>query len=527
MHSKRGNRTSRDTIRPGKDGTVFPVSLAASQIRDESGESTGSAAVLNDVTAQKQAFEAAQRMAAIVESSDDAIIGMTLAGIVTSWNPAAERMLGYSSEEIIGKLIHLLSPSDRSHEMKAILAKITAGQHVDHLETIRLRKDGTPITVSISVSPIRDVDGAIVGASMIARDVTEQKQAAENARSLTAAEDLVRGVLASASIGIALADLDGSFRVVNRSLCDLLGYDEAWFLARRIRDMVHPDDLEGALQERTRLITGPSDKSATTLRLVRADGATVWVRRVAVLLPGGDGQPDLFMVQVEDITAEHEAQEALAYQAFHAPLTGLHNRAWIQDILAVDLRAAKRQGTAVGALLVDLDNFQIVNESLSHGAGDEVLSTVADRITAALHPGDRVGRFGGDEFAIVVHDVQDGLEIEHCAERVSAAIAADLLVRGHRIMPTASIGIATSTSTSTAESLLRDADSALSSAKATGRGGWHFFDDQMHAHALADARPCARPLHRRGPVAWRGHLGPVRRVLPAHRGPGRRSRGRT
>src|SRR5665647_1107860 len=223
MHSKRGNRTSRDTIRHGKDGTVFPVSLAASQIRDESDESTGSAAVLNAVTAQKQAFEAAQRMAAIVESSDDAIIGMTLAGIVTSWNPAAERMLG-SSEEIIGKLIHLLSPSDRSHEMKAILAKITAGQHVDHLETIRQRKDGTPITVSISVSPIHDVDRAIVGASTIARDVTEQKQAAENARSLTAAEDLVRSVLASASIGIALADLDGSFRVVNQSLCDLLGY---------------------------------------------------------------------------------------------------------------------------------------------------------------------------------------------------------------------------------------------------------------------------------------------------------------
>ena len=133
---------------------MFPVSLTASQIRDESGESTGSAAVLNDVTAQKQAFEAAQRMATIVERSDDAIIGMTLAGIVTSWNPAAERMLGYSGEEIIGELIHLLSPSDRSHEMKAILAKITAGQHVDRLETIRLRKDGTPVTVSISVSPI-------------------------------------------------------------------------------------------------------------------------------------------------------------------------------------------------------------------------------------------------------------------------------------------------------------------------------------------------------------------------------------
>ena len=163
-----------------------------------------------------------------------------------------------------------------------------------------------------------------------------------------------------------------SFRMVNRSLCELLGYEEAWFLARRIRDMVHPDDLEEALQERTRLITGPSDKSATKLRPVRADGATVWVRRV-------------------------------------------------------------------GALFGDLDNFRVVNESLGHGAGDEVLAIVADRIVAALQPGDRVGRFGGDEFVIVVHDLQDGLAVEHCAERVSASIAADLQVRGHRIVPTASM----------------------------------------------------------------------------------------
>ena len=311
------------------------------------------------------------------------------------------------------------------------------------------------------------------------------RQAAESARSLVAAEDLVRTVMASAPIGIALADLDGSFRVVNRSLCDLLGYDEAYFLAHRLPDFVHPDDAEEALQARARVIAGASNMGAGKLRLVRADGATVWVRRVTVLLPGGDGQANLLMVQVEDITAEHEAQEALTYQAFHDPLTGLHNRAWILDILAVDLRAAKRLGHLVVALFVDLDNFKVVNDSLGHAAGDEVLATVADRIVAGLRPGDRVGRFGGDEFVIVLQDVQDVLEVERCAERVSASIATDLQVRGHRIVPTASIGIATSASTSTPESLLRDADSALSRAKANGRASWHFFDDAMHAQALA------------------------------------------
>src|SRR5665811_973725 len=316
--------------------------------------------------------------------------------------------------------------------------------------------------------------------------MTEARKAAHSARSLTAAEDLVRTVMASASIGIALADLDGSFRVVNRSLRDLLGYDEAWFLAHRVRDMVHPDDVEETLRARDRVLAGSSDTSK--LRLVRADGATVWVRRVSVLLRDKDGQPNLLMVQVEDITTEHEAQEALAYQAFHDPLTGLHNRAWILDILAVDLRAAKHLGHPVGALFVDLDNFKVVNDSLGHAAGDEVLATVADRIVAALRPGDRVGRFGGDEFVIVlqdVHDVHDVLEVERCAERVSASIAVDLQVRGHRIVPTASIGIATSTSTSTPESLLHDADSALSRAKANGRASWHFFDEAMHAQALA------------------------------------------
>jgi diguanylate cyclase (GGDEF)-like protein len=175
----------------------------------------------------------------------------------------------------------------------------------------------------------------------------------------------------------------------------------------------------------------------------------------------------------------------LTYQAFHDPLTGLHNRAWILDILAVDLRAAKRLGHSVGTLFVDLDNFKIVNDSLGHAAGDEVLAAVANRIVAVLRPGDRVGRFGGDEFVIVVQDIQDVLEVERCAERVSASIATDLQVQGHRIVPTASIGIATSASTSTPESLLRDADSALSRAKADGRARWHLFGDEMHAQALA------------------------------------------
>jgi diguanylate cyclase (GGDEF)-like protein/PAS domain S-box-containing protein len=477
-----------ETIRVRKDGTAFPVSLTVSPILDVDGTVIGATAIPRDVTETRQAFEDAQRLAAVVKFSGEAIVSTSSDGIVTSCNPAAERLYGYSSEQMIGKSVILLSGGDSAEstgEVETALAKVAAGQSVVNFERIERRRDGTVFPASVTISPICDAAGAVVGTSAITRDVTEARTTAETARRLTAAEDLVRTVLASASIGIALADLDGSFRVVNRSLCDLLGYDEAWFLAHRLRDMVHPDDLEEALQARARVIAGAIDKSATKLRLVRADGATVWARRVAVLLHDKDGRANLIMFQVEDITAEYEAQEALTYQAFHDPLTGLHNRAWILDILAVDLRAAKRLGRTVGALFVDLDNFKVVNDSLGHAAGDEVLATVADRIVAGLRPGDRVGRFGGDEFVIVVQDLQDVLEVERCAERVSASIAVDLQVGGHRIVPTASIGIATSTSTSTTESLLRDADSALSRAKATGRASWRVFDEAMHAQAVA------------------------------------------
>jgi diguanylate cyclase (GGDEF)-like protein/PAS domain S-box-containing protein len=466
------------------DGSEFPADVSLSHTG--TGDDLLVIAAVRDMTARNEAEEGrrqADRMSAVIEFSGEAIISIAPDGIITSWNPAAEKLYGYTRQDIVGRSISLITPEGLADEVVAIQAKLRAGQPVENLETLRVRKDGTVITVSLTISPICDENGAVVGASAVARNVTEQEQTAQNARRMTAAEDLVRTVMASASIGIALAELDGSFRVVNQSLRDLVGYDEAWFLAHRVRDMVHPDDVEEVLRRRVRVLAGSSDTAK--VRLVRADGATVWVRRVSVLIRDGDGEPNLLMVQVEDITAEHEAQEALAYQAIHDPLTGLHNRPWILGILKADLRAAKRRGTSVGALFVDLDHFNVVNDSLGHAAGDEVMATVADRIVAALRPGDRVGRFGGDSFVIVVQEVRDVLDVERCAERVSASIAADLQVRGHRIVPTASIGIAVSTSTSTPESLLRDTDSALFRAKITGQGRWQFFDDAMHAQAVA------------------------------------------
>jgi diguanylate cyclase (GGDEF)-like protein/PAS domain S-box-containing protein len=419
----------------------------------------------------------------MIESSLDSLVAISPEGMITDANEATVTVTGIPRQQLIGTAFSdCFTDPEKANAIYQLVFE--RGMAVDYPLTMRHR-DGRLTEVLYNASVYRDAGGKVLGVFAAARDVTGQRQAAETARSLAAAEDLVRIVLASASVGIALADMDGAIRVVNASLCDLLGYDEAWFLAHLLDDVVHPDDLGEVVRRRARAFAGARDTSAVQLRLVRADGATVWVRRVAVLIPDRNGRPDLLMIQVEDITAEHEAHEALAYQAFHDPLTGLHNRAWILDILQVDLPAAKRGGTRLGALFVDLDNFKVINDSLGHAAGDEVLTLVADRIVSALRPGDRVGRIGGDEFVILVQDVRTVLDLERCAERVTASIAADLQVQGHRIVPTASIGIAVSTSTSTPESLLRESDSALFRAKDGGRARWQFFDAAMHAQAVA------------------------------------------
>jgi PAS domain S-box-containing protein len=168
-----------------QDGTQFPVDIALSHTDTEDGPLV--IAAVRDLTGRKTTEAAHQRseqLAAIVEHSDDAIIGKTLDGIITSWNPAAERMYGYSAQEITGKSIDLLSPPGQAGEMHAILARLRAGQPVERFEANRVRRDGSAITVSLTVSPIHDRDGAIIGASTIARDMTERWEASEAARSM-------------------------------------------------------------------------------------------------------------------------------------------------------------------------------------------------------------------------------------------------------------------------------------------------------------------------------------------------------
>jgi PAS domain S-box-containing protein len=174
---RRGERTEPfDTVRLRKGGGLVEISLSVSPIRTEEGEIIGVSTVARDITQRKRAEREALRLAAIVTSSDDAIVGKDLSGTITSWNRAAERMFGYTAEEVIGRSITVIIPPERLAEEDYVLGKVRAGVGIEHFETVRRRKDGTLIDISLTVSPIIDTEGRIVGASKIARDISERKQ---------------------------------------------------------------------------------------------------------------------------------------------------------------------------------------------------------------------------------------------------------------------------------------------------------------------------------------------------------------
>src|SRR4029079_4460126 len=165
-----------ETIRQRKDGSLVPISLTVSPVRDDSGTIIGASKVARDITDRKAADLASQRLTAVIESSDDAIVTKNLDSTITSWNHAAERMFGYTADEAIGRSVRMLIPAALQNEEDTVLARIRAGLTVDHFETTRLHKDGSEIIISLTVSPIRDDAGRVIGASKIARDITERSR---------------------------------------------------------------------------------------------------------------------------------------------------------------------------------------------------------------------------------------------------------------------------------------------------------------------------------------------------------------
>jgi PAS domain S-box-containing protein len=313
---RRGERIDHfETVRVAKDRSLVDVSLTISPIFGPSGAVVGASKIARNITERKRAREKDAYLAAIISSSSDAIIAKDLNGIITSCNESAERIYGYKAAELIGRPIHILIPAERYAEEDMILSKVRAGERVENLETVRITKDGRKVDISLSVSPIFDESGRVIGVAKVARDISEQKRLA---RALAAQQEYFRVTLSSIGDGVIASDEKGVVTFLNPAAEAMTGWPVEEALGNPLADVFR------IFNEKTgQPVENPADLVMRSGNVVGLANHTVLVHRNGTERPIADsaapirGTADAPMGAVlvfRDVTEERRAEDAIAEQ---------------------------------------------------------------------------------------------------------------------------------------------------------------------------------------------------------------------
>ena len=303
---RRGERIEHfETVRMTKAGRKLNVSLTISPVRDSEGRIIGASKIARDITGREQAEQSRNLLAAIVDSSDDAIVSKTLDGIISSWNKSAERMFGYTAEEAIGQHIALIIPPERHPEESDILARLRRGERIDHFQTARRRKDGTLIDVSLTISPVRDPSGRVIGASKVARDITAQKRAEKE---LLESEQRFRVITDASPIMVWMSGIDKRCYYFNKGWLDFVGRTLEQESGNGWAENVHPEDFDRCLQIYVRNFDARRPFEME-YRIRHHTGQYRWILDRGVPRYAADGTFEGYLGACLDIHSQKEAAE--------------------------------------------------------------------------------------------------------------------------------------------------------------------------------------------------------------------------
>ena len=513
-----------------KDGTVFSAEVMATVMPD--GKLLG---IIRDITERKHSELVATRLAAIVESSDDAIIGKDLNGIITSWNLGAERIFGYTAGEMVGTSVMRLIPADRQAEEDQILARLRRGDRLEHFETLRQTKDKQLIEVSITTSPIKDASGEIIGASKIARNIKvlkdRERQIARMSRLYSALSQCNQAILhcsgesellplicrdavefggmkmawigkpdkssgfilPAASFGSGTDYLDGIKISIDAEAPQGSGPIGTAFRTKTpiwCQDFQH-DPMTAAW--RVRAAKFDFNAAASLPLYCRGIVVGIFVLYSDAVNAFDDAAQHLLVEMAMDIsfaldrfhneTERRQEQARLSYLANFDVLTGLPNRIMLDEHLKFALSLAKRSNGHFAVMFDDIDHFKNINDALGHSCGDALLVTIAQRIRTVLREEDMVARMGGDEFILILPDC-DAQGAALVAQKLLQIVSEPYRIDQYDLNVTASIGIALYPDDGDdMESLSKSADTAMYRAKLEGRNGYRFFTTEMQALA--------------------------------------------
>ena len=421
----------------------------------------------------------AQRLRLILEATPSAMLMVDRSGHVVLVNAQAEDLFGIGRSRLLEMEVEDLIPqrSRAAHHTyrTRYLTSPSARPMGAGRDLYGLRGDGAEVPIEIGLNPIRIGDESFVLASVI--DISE-RLATQAALESVGRDSLRRSILASMPCSVVVTDLAGRILAANPATEVLLGYPEAELVGEPLGRLYSGTDQDGDAVDLAAGATGEERE----LDYRRRDGSSVAVGEVISPVLDDDGVVTGYLAVGFDITKRIEARDRVAYLASHDSLTGLPNRATLTRHLEEAIRTAERKGERVALLLLDVDHFKRVNDSLGHHVGDRLLLGLADRLRRTALDQDLVARLGGDEFVVVVCGLTGTDEVSARVERLAAALPGSVTVDNREVLATASIGCAVYPDHGrTPAQMLKHADIAMYRAKAAGRNNLRWYDASMGA----------------------------------------------
>jgi diguanylate cyclase (GGDEF)-like protein/PAS domain S-box-containing protein len=425
--------------------------------------------------------ESEDKYRTLFEESRDAIYITRLDGRFLDVNPAMLELFGYTRQEMLRLNARDLyaKPSHRD-VFRQLVDRLGS---VREYELVLRRKDGHAIDCLLSSMVRRSPSGEIIGYQGLLHDITQRKRAELR---LMESEHFIRTIITSVQQGIIVYDSDLRYQVWNRFMEELSGVPADRVLGTTPATLFPQLRDQGLEELLAQALAGETVQSPDLQVVPPKGGRTVWTSCVFSPHISRTGEIMGVVGIVHDITARKEAEAQLVHNAFHDGLTGLPNRALFLDRLERLLTHAVRHPDYVfGVAFMDLDRFKVVNDSLGHLQGDDLLVAIARRLELCVRQGDTVARLGGDEFAVLLDDVRDVRDATRVADRILTELSMPFHLGGNEVFTAASIGIALSSGGyESPEDILRDADAAMYRAKLDGRCRYEVFDRKMHERAV-------------------------------------------